>query len=881
MNTNEERALKLYVSPEGNDAWSGRYPEPNRQRTDGPFASLDAAQKAVRALRAKCPLTESVRIILRGGLYCLRQPLRLGPDDSGIPEEATGGSRHSISYEAYKNETPVLSAGRRITNWRIEKLHGKTVWTTTLPDVKHGKWYFTQLWVNGKRRYRPQLPRKGEYQIATVLDACFEGDWSRTVRKGAKRFGFASGEISADWRNLQDVELMFLTLWVCVRAKIRSVDMHRRIVTMDRNSAIRLTNDFGRDGAAYVVENVFEALEKPGQWYLDRRAGKLYYLPLPGERPAKTEVIAPVLTAVLQIEGQPKNGRKVASVRFAGITFAHNEWTPPKAYAMSEQASRHVPGAVTLRHVRNCDFQDCNFAHLGTYAVEMSEDCADIRILRSSIHDLGAGGVKIWHGCRRNTVADCNIYDGGIIYPSGVGVLIGKSSGNIVGHNHIHDFYYTGISVGWTWGYAESEAYGNIVEWNHIHDIGKGKLSDMGGIYTLGVSPGTRLRYNVIHDVIGRTYGGFGIYPDEGSSDILIENNVCYRTKSAGFHQHFGRNNVVQNNIFALGREQQIALTRIEPHRSFVFKNNIVYYAAKNVNGGPYGNHDWPVAKAVFEKNLYWCTQGPVMFTRQGSWSCLRSFPNGFAQAVSCCDTVIVHPGLPGPGKIRQPTSRALGIVPAIAGTCRKLPVETDWAKGLRLPGFVAADGIALTEENTDTWLLQDDKYLYVRMICHRLSGEHQEKALPLWSKEHAELFLRPSVSGRSFLQFGLSVDGETEMVIHGPARLAGKVIWHGHAEDKKDVKTWIAMFRILKDSVSAACGENTPAWGILVGRKTSGGNNIDFRKWQEGGWDTGSFVADPSFINPAKGDFRLKKNSPAYKIGFVPWTISQAGQIK
>ncbi len=128
------------------------------------------------------------------------------------------------------------------------------------------------------------------------------------------------------------------------------------------------------------------------------------------------------------------------------------------------------------------------------------------QIIGCDIGDLGAGGIKIGERelseetqpTGHNTVSDCHVYDGGVIYRSAVGIWIGHSGANVIAHNHVHDFDFTGISIGWSWGYKPSRAQNNLIEKNHVHHVGRGVLSDLAGIYTLGVSPGTVIRGNVI-----------------------------------------------------------------------------------------------------------------------------------------------------------------------------------------------------------------------------------------------------------------------------------------------------------------------------------------------------------------------------------------------
>lgn len=583
--------LTLYVATNGDDQWSGRLAQPNADRTDGPLATLPAALQAARQARQAGRAPEGVTVALRGGTYELADPIHLTPDDSGA------SAQQPLILAAYHDEKPVLSGGRRIIGWQpVADQPG--VWQANVPEARNGQWTFRALFIDGRRATRARTPNQGFFRI--------DGP---SPQDKPVRLRFHPGDVKAAWAQAGDVEVIALLAWADFRYFIRAVDEANRVATLSGDP--RPSNQ--EANARYFIENAPDGLDAPGEWSLDPRTGVVRYWPLPGEDLAKAEVIAPKLDDLLILQGDLEGRRPVRHVVLRGLTFSFTNWDPgPNGYA-DTQAAVAVRGDVRGEAAVDCVIEDCTFAHLSGYALEFGRGCQRIRIVGNEVVDMGAGGVRLGETAQRaeafeqshsHVVTDNHLHGLGRVYAPAVGVLILQSGNNRIAHNHIHDLYYTAISVGWNWGYQETPCRANVIEFNHLHDIGQSMLSDMGAVYTLGIQRGTVVRNNLIHDVNSFTYGGWGLYPDEGSSEIVWENNVVYRTKSAGFHQHYGRENVVRNNLFAFGKEHQLMRTREEAHVSFLFTTNIVYFDSGDLLGS-----NWKNDRFVLDYNLYWDTR--------------------------------------------------------------------------------------------------------------------------------------------------------------------------------------------------------------------------------------------------------------------------------
>ncbi|NLX99711.1 MAG: right-handed parallel beta-helix repeat-containing protein [Rhodopirellula sp.] len=510
------------------------------------------------------------RIVLRGGVYRLEETLRLGPQHSGV------------TWIAAPGEKPVLSGGIVVTGWTADT-DGRYKATVNLDN-------FRQLWVNAQRAQRARGPAPAGMAFwgqneATVIKHDNPPGLTGTPGYQPGRLdkiapaGYTTTDAKlADWKNPSDMEMGFFSSWSHKIAKVE------KITKADGGAIIEMSQPgfflCNRAGGAVArmpayLENALELLDEPGEWYFDRSARTLCYLPRPGEDLSKVEVIAPKLELLMEVKG-------AKDIRFTGLTFAHATWLrpstplahpevqanfiqpPDNSYFRPEHEKgwvpvngEHVksPANVVVDSSRGIRFEGCIFTALGAAGLDLQNGAQSNVVCGCRFEDIAANGIQVGDLTREdhhpsspdrvvkdNQIVNNVITRTGRDYHSGIAVVAGYTEGTVIAYNEIFDVPYSGISIGWGWGMTDAgggvyvdpikwstptAAKDNRIEFNHIHRMML-RLNDGAGVYTLGRQPGTVIRGNHIHDG-GKSELSGGVYLDEGSADIEIFGNAIYR----------------------------------------------------------------------------------------------------------------------------------------------------------------------------------------------------------------------------------------------------------------------------------------------------------------------------------------------------------------
>lgn len=617
----------IYVSGElGDDCFGGFSPAPDG-KGDGPIKSIWRLEEMINSMRvadSARPIT--VRFM---GDYELDKAITLGA--------STVDSRYNdffktadITFESYKDSRARIIGGRRLKGFKKDRFNGVDCISLHIPEVESGKWLFTDLYVNGKPAKPARYPKEGTLKAITT-----ENPNGSVLGNGSKWF-IAFKEDLNHLKGVEDAIVSFNHYWIDEHSPVEAYDRETGMLTLKYRSRFFISVNYDqnkRSDLNYYLENIAETFSAPGVWFLDVKKGMLYYIPNEDENSDELEIIAPTVKHFANIHGTSDN--KVTGIRFRNLDFiatkgdycstsdlVSNPDTPDETYAADAQSCYAAHGAFRFENADVCAIENCHISCTGVHAIEINKGCENMRIENCRISECGAGGIKIWGTAAADTEdlrpTNHNIIRGNIIkncgkrWAASCGVLICHSAHNEVSDNEICNLEYSGVSVGWVWGYDHSTTYGNIIRNNHIHHIGQGRLSDMGGIYLLGKQHGTVVSGNIVHDVISSNYGGMGIYTDEGSSYITVENNIVFRCKECCYQHHYGKHNTVRGNVFAFAGRALFDISRREDRSSVLIEENIFISDGSPAYVAGYG---FLGADFTSSKNTYWDLSGkePLM----------------------------------------------------------------------------------------------------------------------------------------------------------------------------------------------------------------------------------------------------------------------------
>jgi hypothetical protein len=529
-------APALYVSPRGNDAWSGQRASPNWRKTNGPFATLERARDEIRRRKTAGALPPGgITVELRAGIYELSKPFELSAEDSGT-------AAAPVVYRARRGEEVRLVGGRVLNGFA--PVTDAAVLQRLAPEAR-GNVLQTDLRAQGITAF-------GEMKSASTWGSSSPGmelffaDAPMTVARWPND-GFArlinhagptpvdvrgtkgcvegiftyEGDRPARWVGEPDLMAngFWMWDWADQRYRVKSIDLATKTITLDDE---KNRHAFGfRKGQWFYVYNVLAELDQPGEWYLDRQAGVLYFWPPAALASGKV---------IVSSTGSLIDLKDVSQVKLQGLTLECTQGTP-----------------ISIRGGEGCQVAACTLRNTGGWGVSIDGGSRH-EIFGCDLFNLADGGVSVSGGDRKSLTPSRHNVENNHIHHIGRWNQVYKAAvslqgvGNRAAHNLIDNAPHMAIGFG---------GNDHIIEFNEIHSVVY--QSNDAGVMYCGYNwtmRGHEIRYNYIHHVYGfEGRGCEGVYLDDQFSAANIYGNVFYQVPGATFIGG-GRDTHIENNIF-------------------------------------------------------------------------------------------------------------------------------------------------------------------------------------------------------------------------------------------------------------------------------------------------------------------------------------------
>jgi hypothetical protein len=567
----------FYVSSSGHDR--------NPGTKLASFATLARAQQALRAWKKMASGPAVVEV--GQGTYALDRPLVFLPEDSG-------SAASPVVFAAARGERVTISGSRTLDcRW---KPYRNGILMCELPAIKQGGLRFSQLFVNGKRQTLARFPNRDDskpgrsgyiHPVGPIPDGRpdpkpGEND-DMTFSGGAPRgILFDPASFTAKrWARPEEAVIHIFQGWEwgSLQWRLKAIDYDGRAIWFGEGG-FQMGAKWFEDpakieaGSRFFVENVFEELDTPGEWYLDVKAGILYYRPEPGVDMTATRVEAPLLEQLVRFVGtQDAPVRHIAIEGFCLTQTASTFLEPYDIPSLSDWAI-HRGGTVFLEGTQDCSVRNCWFDAVGGNAVFISNYNRNATVTGCKFTETGdsavclVGTLGATNGTRRAFPYECTvsnnlIHDCGVFGKQIAGVYISRAKRITAAHNTIYNMPRAGICLGdGTWG-------GHVIEFNYIHDTVR-ETGDHGPFNAWGRERFWSLTQShseysvhrsleagavkidamepvILRDNLFEDHSGWGLDLDDGASNYEIYNNI---SKGISIKLREGAYRTVYNNIW-------------------------------------------------------------------------------------------------------------------------------------------------------------------------------------------------------------------------------------------------------------------------------------------------------------------------------------------